>query len=55
MGLGTQYDACDIGVLTLRRRSTLIAAFLGILPLHGLHLTLFLERFLPYALRLRWS
>jgi len=55
MGLGTQHDTCDIRVFALGRRSTLIAALLGILPFHGLHLTLFLQRFLPYTLRLRRS
>ena len=55
MGLGTQDDARDIRVLTLRRRSTLIAAFLRVLPFHGLQLTFFLQRFLPYTLRLRRS
>jgi hypothetical protein len=52
MGLGAEHDAGDIRILTLRRRIAVIAPLLRILAARRLLLPLFLERLLPYTLRL---
>lgn len=52
MGLRPQYDPRNIGVLTIRDRTSLSALLLRILPPRGLLLAFFLERFLAYTLRL---